>query len=223
MTDIAGRFRAEENDTSVAIPCTVTGFDLTGDPVVSVRPQTVVPHDLFDGEVDATAPLDIDEVPYCYPSGTSFALFIPPEVGMQGYMIVTDTEIGDVAGGVAESARRKDRRSGFFVPSGNLTGSPFKGNADWAELRTLGCRIAASRDTVHVEAGATSLVVSPGGFDVSINGVSLIDALRQMSQHIALLEALIHPNGYTHGGVHPRLVDTFAAIAPPTRGEAGVR
>lgn len=223
MEDYLSRFRAEREATSRTIPCVVTTVDLSGEPMVTVKPQVTVPYDLFDGDMDDSAPLPIEEVPYVYPSGNAFALFIPPEVGMEGFLVVTDTEVGEVASGEASASRRGHFSSGYFIPSGNLTGKAFKGSAEWAELRSEKCRVALSKDSVHLEAGETSIVLSNDGFDVLVNGVSLVEALQQMSQHIAQLEAVVHPNGYTHGGANSRLIDDISAADAPMRQETGVR
>lgn len=222
-TDYLSRDRAELEATSTAYPCTVTAIDLSGDPKVTIKPLVAIPYDTFDGKTSVDEPLEVEEVPYVYASGLSFAFVIPPEVGMEGLFIVTDSEIGDSKEGEAKSSRRKNPTSGYFVPTGRLNDKPFKASADWAEIRSKQCRVAVSEDTVHLEAGETSIVASADGFDVKVNGISLIEALKEMSAHIKLLEALVHPNGYTHGGAHTRMIDNLSPVAPPTRSETGVR
>jgi hypothetical protein len=221
--DDLSRDRAETEATSVAIPCKVTAVDLTGEPRVTVQPLAGVPYDTFDGNVVIDDPLEVEEVPYVYASGLSFAFFIPPEVGMEGLYIVTDAEIGDIAKGEITSSRRKNPSSGYFIPSGRLTDPAFRASADWAEMRSDTCRVAMSRDTVHLQAGNTSLVMTASGFDVVVNGVSLIGAIKQLSDHIKALETLVHPNGMTHGGAHAHTIDDLSAATPPTRQETGVR
>jgi len=207
-----------ETDMGTSIPCVVTGIDLSGEPMVTVRPMQATRVFGLDGETADFAPLEIDAVPYAYPSAPSFALFIPPEVGMQGYLMVTSREVGEAQGGTTETARQRGRDSGVFIPSGALSGAPFKGNADWAEIRSAGGRVALSKDTVHVEAAGASFVAGPGGWDVVSGGVSLIAALKQMAARIKVLEAL--PG---HPGPTPMLVDQLTAQAVPTRSESGVR
>lgn len=221
--DLTSRFRAETEASPSAIPCVVTAVNLDGDPLVSVRPLQALPYDLFDGEVAVDTPLEIAEIPYGYSSGTSFAMFVPPEIGMQGVLIVSDTEVGEIPAGVATTSRRKHGSSGYFVPTGNVGGTPFKGSADWAEIRTTNCRIAASKDTVHLESGDTSITITQDSFDVVVGGISLIGALKQMSAHIKALEQLVHPNGMTHGPVKQRQIDDITAATPPVRSETGVR
>lgn len=221
--DLLARFRAETEATSTAVPCVVTAVDLSGEPKVTVRPQVKKGYDTFDGEVLLEEELEIAEVPYVYPSSASFAIFVPPAVGMQGFLIVSDTEVGEVDAGVATVGRRKDPTSGYFVPSGNLTGEAFRGNADWAEMRSDSCRVALSADTVHLEAGSTSITLKPGQFDIVVNGVSLITALKQMSTHIRALEQFVHPNGMVHTLAQQRMIDNMTAATPPQRNEQGVR
>lgn len=215
--------RGENETTSTAIPCVVTAVDLSGEPMVSVRPQVKRQYDLFDGQTEVLEELEIREVPYVYPSGMSFACFVPPEVGMQGVLIVTDTEVGEVAEGAVATSRRKDPTSGYFLPAGNLTGSAFRGSPDWAELRSDDCRVALSKDTIHLEAGSNSIVLTQDGFDVLVGAISLVSALKQLSAHIRALETLVHPNGMTHGSAHQHLVDQLVAASAPTRAERGVR
>ena len=221
--DDLSRNRAEKEDSSGAIPCVVTAIQLSDEPTVTVRPQVTIPYDTFDGEQETDLPLEIEGVPYVYGSSNSFAIFVPPEVGMQGFLVITDTEVGEVQSGEAQISRRKTRSSGYFIPSGNLTGRPFKGSANWAEIRSKSCRVAVSEDTVHLEANSASLVLADASFDILAGDVSLVAALKQMSNHIAALEDLVHPNGFTHGGKKDRLVDTLNAATPPTRDEHGVR
>ena len=220
--DDLGRDRAERESTSGAIPCVVTAVYLSDDPRVKVRPQATVPYDTLDGEVITETPLEIDLVPYVFPCSPAFAMFVPPVEGMQGLLVVTQVEVSEVAAGEIKTARRRDARSGYFMPSGRLTGNGFKGSPDWAEMRSASCRVAISADTVHLEAGETSVVVTPDGFDVLVSGVSLIEALHQMSTHIKQLEELIHPGGLDHGGANTRLVDDITAASPPARDEVGV-
>jgi hypothetical protein len=76
---------------------------------------------------------------------------------------------------------------------------------------------------VHLEAGQTSLVITPDGFDIVVAGVSLLAAMKQMSAHIAALEALVHPGGLVHTGAQTRMIDNFTQAAPPQRDERGAR
>lgn len=225
MTDpIAQRAYAQEQDVGVAIPCVITAVDLSGEPMVSVRPLQPTRIVSFDGEIELLDPIEIAEVPYAFASSSDFAAFVPPKVGMHGLLIVTDHEVGEVAGARREIVRSKDRASGFFLPGPHFSGPVFRGNAEWAELRGDDTRVAVSADKVHLEAGSTSVVVtSAGEFDVVVNGQSLIAALKQMSAHIRALEALVHPNGMTHGPVKARMIDQFTAAAVPARTERGAR
>ena len=207
-----------ENDMGAAIPCVVTGIDLSGEPMVTVKPMQATRVFELDGVIADYEPLEIDAVPYAYPSGPGFALFVPPEVGMEGYLIATSREVGEAAGGKTETTRQRSRDSGVFVPSGTLMGAPFKGSPDWAEIRSSGCRVAVSKDAVHVEAAGAAFVAGPGGWDVVSNGVSLIAALKQIAARIKALEAL--PG---HPGPTPLLVDQLTAQAVPVRAESGVR
>lgn len=207
-----------ENDMGAAIPCVVTAIDLSGDPVVTVRPMQATRVFELDGAITDHEPLEIDAVPYAYPSGSTFALFVPPEIGMQGYLVATAREVGEAAGGKTETARQRSRDSGVFVPAGALSGARFRGNADWAELRSAGGRVALSKDTVHAEAAGASFVAGPDGWDVVSNGVSLIAALKQIAARIKALEAL--PG---HPGPQPMLIDQMTAQAVPVRAESGVR
>lgn len=210
------RGRSDEADVSSAIACKVVSFDLSADPIVSVIPLVAVPTVGLDGKVEENEPLVIDEVPYCYPSSDKFATFVPPAVGMQGFLISTNTEIGEVATGVAKISRQKNASSGFFLPTGNMTGQPFIGNPDWAEMRSALCRIAISDNVVHLEAGDNSFVMNSSGFDILCGGISLVAALKQISAHITTLEGF-------HTGPQMRLVDQFLQAAVPSRSEQGVR
>jgi hypothetical protein len=221
--DVVSRDRAERESTSGAIPCEITAVDLSGEPTVTVRPLTAVPYDTFDGETLSPTPLEIEKVPYVFPSSDDFAFFVPPKIGMQGHLTVTQTEVGEAEGGVATSSRRRDARSGYFTPSGNLGGAAFAGNAEWAELRSKDGRVALNANTVHLEAGQTSLIITPAGFDIVVAGVSLLAAMKQMSAHIATLEALVHPGGLAHTGTQARMIDNFTQAAPPQRDERGAR
>lgn len=201
-----------ETDMGAAIPVVVTGIDLSGEPMVTVKPMQATRVFGLDGEIINEEPLEIDEVPYSYPSGSSFALFVPPEIGMQGFLHVTGTEIGEAAGGVVETTRQRPRDSGVFVPSGALSGTPFKGSADWAEMRSGAGRVALSKDTVHLEASGVSFVAGPGGWDVMQDGVSLVAALKEAAERIKAL-----------GSPAPMLIDRFTAETVPERSESGVR
>lgn len=219
--DTCSRDRAERDATSGAIPCVVTAVNLSSEPQVTVKPLIAIPYDTFNGEVVTPEPLEIAEVPYVFPRSASFAVFLPPSVGQRGFLVVTQTEIGEIETGVAQTSRRRDARSGYFIPGGDTAGA-FEGNAEWAELRSKDCRIALSGDTVHLEAGNTSFTLKNGQFDISVNGVSLLSALKQMSAHIKKLEELVHPNGFVHGPVNVRQIDSFTAAATPSRNEQGV-
>lgn len=224
MSDQFGdRDYARQQDTGTAKPCVVVGIDLSGDPMVTVRPMQATRVVDLDGAVNHLPALEIAEVPYCYPSGNRFAVFVPPEIGMQGYLVTTQHEVGEAGQGTQQVTRTKDIGSGFFVPSGNLTGTAFRGSADWAEFRSRACRVALSDDVLHLQAGSSSIIVDASGFDVVAGGVSLVAALKQLSDHIGRLEALVHPNGMVHGPVQQRLVDQFLAAAVPARTETGVR
>jgi hypothetical protein len=223
MDYIADAQYGQETDLGAAIPCVVTSVNLSGEPMVSVKPMQSARVLGIDGEISDLPALEIDEVPYCFTSSSRFAVFVPPEVGMQGYLIVTDGEIGEAANGTQETTRLKDRASGFFLPSGTLGGKAFKGNADWLEMRSAQCRVAISDSAVHLQSGNTSIVVQNGSFDIVTGGVSLVAALKQMSAHIKKLESLVHPNGMVHGPVQVRMIDQLRAATVPSRSETGVR
>lgn len=220
--DDMGWDRAERENTSAAIPCEVTAVYLDGEPKVKIRPLANMPYDAGDALVVSETPLEVDQIPYVYPCSTAFTVFVPPSIGMQGFLVITQGEVGEAADGEILTSRRQDARSGYFVPGGRLNGTPFKGNANWAEMRSKACRVAMSANTVHLQAGNTSIVLTKNGFDVVSGGVSLVAALKQMSAHIKVLEALVHPNGNTHGPVKSRLVDSMSAATPPARSETGV-
>lgn len=214
--DTLDRDRSEREAVSSAYPCEVTAV---AGATVTIRPLVAIPYETLDGVILVDEPLEVAEVPYSFPSSSAFALYVPPEVGMLGLFIVSDTEIGEIPEGEAISSRQKNPTSGYFMPTGK---ADFEGSPDWAELRSADCRIALSDDTVHLEAGDVSVVLTGDSFDVVIGGVSLIGALKQMSAHIRRLELLVHPNGMPHGPAQIRQIDSIANAGVPTRDERGV-
>lgn len=183
------RQRANETDRSTAIPCRVTAFSLTGRPTVDVLPKQGPRELQSDGSFANLDPIEVLSIPYCFPASDQFSIFLPPAIGMEGLLIVTDTEVGEADSGHIQTSRLRDRASGYFVPTGS-TAAP-RGDGTALELRS----------------GAVVLTISETAFDVTVNGISLISGLKQMSQHVAALEALVHPDGNTHGGPTPRLID----------------
>jgi hypothetical protein len=223
MNYIADVQYGQETDLGVSIPCVVTAINLSGEPMVSVKPMQSTRILGIDGEISDLPALEIDKVPYCFPSSSRFAVFVPPEIGMQGYLVVTDGEVGEAASGAQQTTRLKDRGSGFFLPSGTLNGKAFKGSTDWLEMRSSGCRVAMSNSVVHLQSGDTSLVLENGAFDIVADGISLVEALKELSRHVRQLETLVHPNGMTHGSAHSHLLDQLSAALVPSRAETGVR
>lgn len=180
--------RGQEIDRGSAIPCVVTGISFGTPITVNVTPKQGPRVIQDDGSFTTLAPLEVQEVPYCYPASPSFQIFLPPEVGMEGFLIVTDTEISEADSGVVDTSRLRDKASGIFVPCGPQNAS-------------------FSRDELVIKSDAVEMVFTATSWDVTIGGVSVIAALKQMSAHITALEGLVHPNGNIHGPVKPRLID----------------
>lgn len=215
--------RANERDRGSAIPCEVTRIHLDEEPRVDVRPLRGTKIFGVNGDHRTLPALEVKGIPYVFPSSPRFAVFMPPAVGQQGLLVVSHFEIGESAG--TEIARVRDRASGEFIPTGVIDGSqnPFIGSPAWAEMRSAGCRVAISDDTIHLQSGTTNATFTAGRFDINVGGISLVKALHQMSDHIAALEDLIHTDGTKHGGRKSRLVDDLLAALAPVREESGVR
>lgn len=210
--------RSNSMDAGNAMPVEIIGIDLSDEPTVTVRPLVNTQVFGLNGEVSNETPLEIREIPYSFPSSEDFAMFVPPKVGQQGLLVSSDTEIGEVEGGEDAARRVNDRRSGVFVPTGKIGGgNSFSGNPEWAELRSKGARIALSENAVHLQSGDTSLILDETGFNLVVGGTNINEALKQMSDHIAILEALL---GLPRT---PRDVDDLALVEAPTRSENGVR
>lgn len=209
--------RAAATERSVSVPVEVTAFNLDGEPTVTVRPLQKRRIIERGGEVQNLEPLEVFEIPYSYPSSERFAIFVPPEVGMQGFLMSTDNEIGEVGAGEVEVVRTNDKAGGFFVPSGSLTGRPFTGNPDWMEIRSGDARFAIGDGQIHLQAGDDNLVLGAGSNVLGANGFDLVKALKEMADRIKALEAF-------HGGsTGPMLVDNIPAPIAPVRSEGGVR
>lgn len=215
--------RAYERDRGGTIPVEVVAINLDGEPTVDVRPLVKTKVREIGGNLVEYDPLEIKSVPYSYPSSGSFAIFVPPEVGMQGFLLSTDGETTDVGDGSRVSERVRDRSTGVFMPSGNLSGANFSGNEGWAEIRSGNARIAISENGIHLQVGENSFAIDQSGHDITLGGVSLLAALQEMSDHIAFLEDFVHPIVGGHGGKKDRLVDNLVAATVPTRTESGVR
>ncbi len=215
--------RAAATERQVAVPVEVTGVNFDGEPTVTVRPMQRRRIVERNGEVQNLEPLEVFEVPYNFPSSGSFAVFVPPEIGMQGFLVSTDNEIGEIPARQVEVVRTNDKAGGFFIPSGNLSSGGFRGNPDWAELRSGNSRIAISDGQIHLQAGEHSLVLGDGANILGPNGFDLVAALKQISDHLGALEDLVHPGGLTHGGRKTRDVDDIPAPSAPVRTESGVR
>lgn len=221
LDDLA-RDRSENEATSVAQPCRITAVQYGKGITVSVVPLMTTEYDTFNGEREVEKPLPVEEIPYSFPVNNRFGVFVPPHVGMEGILVVSDTEVGEVPSGEVKTSRRKNPRSGYFVPTGSVAGQSFRGSPDWVEIRSKACRVAVSDDTVHLETDRVSVVLDDRGFDVLVGGKSLIEALKEMSAHIRALEAFVHPNGLVHGPVKARMIDSFSATSAPERNETGI-
>ncbi len=224
---LRSRERAQDMATGSAIACEVTAIHLSpegGDPLVDVRPLQKTRIVELSGNIEQLEPLDIIEVPYAgLIASSSFALWIPPELGMQGLLINTQYEVGELASGERQTTRVKDKSGGYFQPTGMVSGAGFQGSEAWAEIRSEDCRIAVSESTVHLEAGDANMVLEDGKWDINVAGLSLLEALQEMSSHLERLEKLVHKDGTKHGPVQDRKIDDMAKATPPEREERGVR
>ena len=206
--------RARARDEGVSRWAEVVGINAGGPgkaPTVNLRPLNDERQYEFDGEIQNNAALIYKEIPMAIQRSGKAVFIIPPEIGMVGFFVMTDYEVGET--GNHEIERIKDRGSGWFQPAGSPD-SQLEYSPDWAEIRSKDTRIAISEDEVHLQAGNANICIKDGRFDIKIGSVSLMAALKQMSAHIKILETI-------HGQVKPRTIDTITAATCPNRNESG--
>jgi len=221
------RLRANTRDEGVSTRVIITGINTPTDGDLTVN---VVPYDEqriyeLNGERSYERPLEIMHVPYAGVFTTSqLGLGIPPEIGMEGWLVITDYEVGEIKNGRINTDRNKDHASGWFVPAGKLTGAPYPVSQEWFEFRGAdGTRIAISKDEVHLQAGNANVCIKNGQWDIVVDGISLLGALKQMSAHIKRIEDHVHTDGTKHPLTIPREIDKMTAATCPNRNENGVR
>ena len=212
--------RAFSQDTGSAIPVEVVSFDILGNqPTVDVKPIQKAKQFNIGGGTQNVEPLIAYKIPYMLPMAGTFKFFIPPEAGMKGLLINTNTEVGEVDAGSIQTSRLKDRFSGVFIPTGF---EKFEGPEDWAQFGYGKSVIGLSKESIFFGSGEGFMSISGGNFDAENNNISIVRALKQISDHIAYLEDLVHVDGGEHGGRKDRYVDDFIEGSRPSVFDEGM-
>jgi hypothetical protein len=153
--------------------------------IVAINGKTVnvkqlvdaITYDLDGKRVDI-APLDYEDVKYGAIGGQGIHIFIPPKVGMRGFMMVTDYDVADIEAGKVSQDRIRGRSSGVFFPVLE---------ADYIEdieiVNETGGKITLSKTGAIVqgtESGVGRLVLTPSGGDL-ICATSVVDAIKELN------------------------------------------
>lgn len=104
--------RADERTRSNATPCRITKVNKSTVNVTPLMAQLVYQ----DGERADAQPLEFEDVRYGGFGGGESYIHIPPIVGMIGFLIVTDFDVGDIDQGAVIVDKLAGRSSGYFIP-----------------------------------------------------------------------------------------------------------
>lgn len=121
---------------------------------------------------------------------TGVGMFAPIKVGMRGTMINSTREVSEI--GDVNSRSSNTDSGGFFIPT----------NVQGEEI---------DPDYVGLKIGDTTCGIENGKLVLIANGVNVLDAIKELSDDLGTLEAIIFTDGtgktHTHGGTQDRLAD----------------
>lgn len=157
-SEYAGIIRAASHadlvDLNVSIPARITA--VSGNKV-NVVPSIKKTRMLKDGSKVFEETGEIEGIPVMNIGCSGFSINIPLSIGCEGLLIFCDYDIDAWLQGIQEphTSRYHDQNDAFFLPMGNI------GNNEG--------------DVLEIRSSNVSLKIGGSGFDVNIDGESLMD------------------------------------------------